>query len=37
MSRIYKSEVTGARYKGVNTSVKFNPVKAQSSDKQMQG
>ncbi len=37
MSRIYKSEVTGARYKGVNTSVKFNPVKAQSSDKQLQG
>ncbi len=37
MSRIYKSEVTGARYKGVNTSVAFNPVKAQSSDKQLQG
>ena len=37
MSRIYKSEVTGVRYKGVNTSVRFNPVQARSSDKQLQG
>ena len=37
MSRIYKSEVTGVRYKGTNPRTSFNPVKAPSSDKQLQG